>query len=254
MTRSAASLERQPKTKERVPAYGPRLRIIERIGQICLSVWVAVLVALGIVWPYPYANAWQLILKQMVGGRAVSVSAGLSQDFSQVFLLFHCSIQDIIILLLLYPLLVAGYRRAVEIRIVGPAIANVRATAERHKSKIEPYGAIGLMAFVFFPFWTTGALAGGVVGYLIGMRTWVTFVSVIIGNFLAVGSWIWFFDRMNRYSQLLGKTMPWVILVLVLIVAVCTQIWTLNKRWRQPEPVDTEKTQDTQTNEKDSMP
>jgi len=254
MARSGASPEDQPDSTGPIKAYGPRLRLIERIGQLCLSVWVAVLIVLGILWPYPYANAWQLILKQMVGGRAVSVGAGLSEGFSKVFLLFQCAMQDIIILLLLYPLLVAGYRRAVEIRIVGPAIANVRATAERHKSKVEPYGAIGLMAFVFFPFWTTGALAGGVVGYLIGMRTWVVFTSIIVGNFLAVGSWIWFFDRMNRYSQALGKTVPWVLLVTVVVIAVCTQIWTLNKRWRRPELDEEQDDEKTETTEGDPTP
>ena len=222
--------------QKRASAYGPRLRIIERIGQACLTVWVAVLIVLGVLWPDPYANVWQLVLKQIAGGRAFSVGAGLEQGFSKVFLLFQCSLQDIIVLLLLYPLLVAGYRRTVEWRIVGPAIANIRATAERHKSKIEPYGALGLMIFVFFPFWTTGALVGGVIGYLIGMRTRVTFASVIIGNFFAVGAWIWLFDRMRNFSERLGDTMPWVILSIVLIIAVIAQVRALAKRRNRIRP------------------
>ena len=115
--------------EQRASAYGPRLRIIERIGQACLTVWVTVLIVLGVLWPDPYADAWQLVLKQMAGGRAVSVGAGLDGGFSRIFLLFQCSMQDIIVLLLLYPLLVAGYRRIVEWHIVGPAIASIRATA-----------------------------------------------------------------------------------------------------------------------------
>ena len=86
------------------------------------------------------------------------------------------------------------------------------------------------MVFVFFPFWTTGALVGGVIGYLIGMRTRVTFISVIIGNFLAVGAWIWLFDRMRTFSARLGSTMPWVILGVVLTIAVIAQIRALAKR------------------------
>jgi len=133
-------------------------------------------------------------------------------------------------LLLLYPLLVAGYRRAVEMRVVGPAIANIRAAAERSKSKIEPFGAAGLALFVFFPFWTTGPLAGGVVGYLIGLRTWVTFASVILGNFLAVGAWILLFERMRAFSQTVGDRAPWAILAAVLAAAVLLQIRRLRKR------------------------
>ncbi len=219
--------------RERVRAYGPRLRFIERTGQVCLSIWVAVLIAFGVVWPEPYANAWQLVLQQMLGGRALSISAGLKGGFHWAFLLVQCSLQDIIILLLLYPLLVAGYRRVVEMRIVGPAIANIRAAAERNKSKVEPFGAAGLIAFVFFPFWTTGPLAGGLIGYLIGMRTRVTFASVITGNFLAVGAWLFLFDRMRAFSERLGNIAPWIILAAVLGGAVVMHFRRLSLRHGQ---------------------
>ncbi len=217
--------------KERVKAFGPWLVVIERTGQICLSVWVAVLVVLGVVWPEPYAGTWQLVLRQIALGRAGSISIGLEQEFSKVFLLLQCSLQDVIILLLLYPLLVASYRRVVEIRIVGPAIHNIRASAERHKSKIEPYGAIGLAAFVFFPFWSTGVLAGGVLGYLLGMRTWVTFTSLIVGNFLAVACWIFFFEKLSEMSETLGSQMPLIVFLIVLFAAIVQQIRRLRQRY-----------------------
>lgn len=238
------------------PIYGPKLRAIERIGQACLSVWIAVLVCLGVLWPDPYANAWQLVLKQMVGGRAVSVGAGLSQGFPGLFLLLQCSLQDIIILLLLYPLLVAGGRRVARTRLIGPTLVNVRAIAERNRKKIEPYGALGLMLFVFFPFWTTGALAGGVVGYLIGMRMWVTFLAVIGGNFLAVASWIWFFEQMKAYSEPLARSAPWVVLTIVALLAVYGHIWAKRKRKQRSslaaseKPAETEKPEGSAAQEK----
>lgn len=224
------NLQEDPLSETSVRAYGHRLQVIERIGQVCLTVWVTILIVLGVLWPRPYAQVWQLILEQFVGGRALSISAGLAGGFPKLFLLIQCSLQDIVVLLLCYPLLVAGYRRTVEMRIVGPAIANIRATAERHKSRIEPFGAIGLAVFVFFPFWTTGALAGGVLGYLLGIRTRITFASIIIGNFLAVGCWIFLFDRMNQFSETVGHRIPWIILAIVLTTAVVFQIRRLNKR------------------------
>ena len=226
-----------------VKAYGPQLRLIERIGQGLLSVWVAVLIALGVTWPSPYAHAWELILWQIGGGRAASISQGLNLGFPKLFLLVQCSLQDIVILLLLYPLLVAGYRRVVEWRILGPALVSVRASAQRNKSKVEPYGALGLMVFVFFPFWSTGALAGGVIGYLIGMRIRVTFSAIIIGNVLAVASWIWLFDRMMEFNESLGKLTPIVILVAVVALAVVSQVWGLYTRYRKPLKSAAEKTE-----------
>ncbi|HPJ99582.1 MAG TPA: small multi-drug export protein, partial [Candidatus Hydrogenedentes bacterium] len=215
-----------------VQAFGRMIRRIERAGQILLTLWVAVLIALGIASPQPYMRAWELVLLQIVAGRAASVSKGVAMGFPKLFLLAHCTLQDIIVLLLLYPLLVAGYRYAVEWRFIGPAIANVRATAERHKSKIAPFGSIGLVLFVLFPFWSTGALAGGVVGYLLGMRTRWVFTSVIIGDFLAVTLWIWFFDRMARFSEALSSRMWLFILLGVVLTAAVGRIIAIRHKMK----------------------
>jgi len=193
-------------------------------------VWILVLIVLGLVWPTPYAGAWQLVLAQIVGGRALSISLGMSAGFPWYFLLVQCSLQDIIILLLLYPLIVFGYRRVVEMRIVGPAIMNIRATAERNKSRVEPYGAIGLTAFVFFPFWSTGALAGGVIGYLLGMRTWITFTSVIIGNVLSVACWLFLFKHMRAIAEPLGPLFPFLVLVIILAGASVFHVRNLRQK------------------------
>ncbi len=224
-----------------VRAFGRMIHRIERAGQVLLTVWIGTLVALGITWPEPYSRAWELVLLQIVAGRAASVSKGVAMGFPKPFLLVHCTLQDVVILLLLYPLLVAGYRYAVEWRFVGPTIANIRATAERHKSKVAPFGALGLMIFVLFPFWSTGALAGGVVGYLLGLRTRWVFSSVIIGDFLAVALWIWFFDNMMQFSETLGSRM-WVFIVVTVIVAAAVgRVVAIRKRVKKPEPPREEK-------------
>jgi len=110
-----------------VRAFGRMIRRIERTGQVLLTVWIAFLVALGITWPEPYARAWELVLFQIVAGRAASVGIGMDAGFSNLFLLLHCTLQDVIILLLLYPVVVAGDPYAVERRVVGAAIAHILA-------------------------------------------------------------------------------------------------------------------------------
>ena len=207
-----------PKTQLR--AFGPKLRLIERVGQASLTVWIILLVVLGVILRDPYDKVWQLVLGQVIGGRALSISTGLNLEFSRLFLFFQCSLQDIIVLLLLYPFVVAGYRRAVEMSFIGETIINIRATAERHKDKVQPWGALGLVVFVLFPFWSTGALAGGVVGYLIGMRMWVTFTCVIIGNCIAVGLWILLFEQMRAFSETVANYLP--VLILTGVIAVGT--------------------------------
>lgn len=211
----------------KIRAYDRTLFRIERTGQYLLTVTVVAFISLGAVWPEPYANVWQLVLAHIVGGRALNVLRGLDLGFHPLFIFIQCGLEDIIILLLFYPFLVAGYRKAVEWRVLGPTLVSIREAADRHKSKIEPYGAVGLMVFVIFPFWSTGALVAAVVGYLIRMRTWVVFTSVLTGNFVAVALWVWFFDRINEWSGHLTRGLLIAVFTLVVCGAVIAQIRSL---------------------------
>jgi uncharacterized membrane protein len=209
------------------------LRAITRAGQWLLTGTIVAFAILGVLWPQPYSRVWQLVLSHLVFGRAGNVLVGLELQFPAWFIFLQCCVEDIIILLLFYPLLVAGYRRAVEWRILGPTLVNIRSAADRHKSKIEPFGIAGLMIFVIFPFWSTGALVGALVGYLIGMRTWVTFATVLTGNAVAVALWVWFFDQLRNLSTHLTRGLLIAIIVAVVAGAVFAQIRRLarQRRW-----------------------
>jgi len=69
-----------------------------------------------------------------------------------------------------------------------------------------------------------------VVGYLLGIRTRWVFSSVIIGDFLAVALWIWFFDKMTALSETLGSK-TWLIIVLtVIITAAVGRVVAIRRR------------------------
>jgi len=234
-------------------AFPRELRIIERTGQIILTTWFITMVVLGVVLKEPYSGVWQLVLGQVAMGRALSVSTGISMGFSRWFLLVQCSLQDIIILLLVYPFAVAGYRRAVEMSFIGRTIMNIRATAERHRDRLGPWGFVGLVSFVLFPFWGTGALAGGILGYLIGLRTWVTFSSVIIGNFIAVALWIFLFDQMRAFSETMSNHAPLVIMLIMGGIGLIVYLRKRRKRLKAEEEETTE-TAETSATEAASIP
>lgn len=214
-------------------AYDKTLRLIERSGQLVLTGTIVFFVVLGVMFPEPYADVWQLILTHMVAGRAGNVGYGLELGFSPLFLLFQCAVQDFIILLLCYPLIVAGYRKAVEWPYIGSTLEGIRQSADKHKTRIEPFGVVGLMVFVIFPFWSTGPLVGAVVGFLIGMRTWVAFTSVMVGNVIAVALWVFLFKRMRDFNQHLTNGILISILVVVVSSAIVVRIRQLRKARRQ---------------------
>ncbi len=216
-----------------IPAYDRTLRLIEKTGLICLVIYLAVLIGIAVAKPEPYAGAWHLVVGNLFLGRAYNITVGLKEGYHRLYLFFQCGLGDIILLLLVYPLLVAGYRRAIEWRFIGPSIANIRATAEKHKHRVERFGAAGLLLFVFFPAWSTGPLVAGVVGYLVGMRTYVVFTSVIVGNFLSVAAWIWLIEWMHRFSASLGYWLPWIVAGSVVSLAVVYRIRLIRQRMRK---------------------
>lgn len=229
--------------KKNIQAFDPTLRFIERSGQFVLTCTIILFAAIGAIWPEPYADVWKLVLAHLVGGRPGNVIWGIKLGFHPLFIYFQCYLQDIIILLLFYPPLVAGYRRAIEWRVLGPALLTIREQADRHKSKIEPYGVAGLMIFVIFPFWSTGALVGAVVGYLLGMRVGVTFGAVLAGNFIAAGIWVFLFDKMSQISGHLTTGLLIAIFGGVIAGALITQMRRLIKTRRKAsraQPTDEE--------------
>jgi len=60
-----------------------------------------------------------------------------------------------------------------------------------------------------------------VVGYILGMRTWVVFTSVFTGHFLSVVSLVWFFDLTHETFSALEhgwvRFLPWVVLAVLFV-------------------------------------
>ena len=170
---------------------------------------------------------WRLVLELLFVGRAVSIADGIASGFGDLYLLVQNGLEDIILLLVLYPWIVAACEQGLKDNaaslggFIGRRIERLRRSAEGHRRIVEPFGVLGLWVFVFFPFWSTGALVGGVVGYLLGMRTWIVFTTVFLGHVISVISLIWFFDAMagvtDAFSQGSARFLPWILLAVLLV-------------------------------------
>lgn len=196
------------------------LRLIGRTGWIALIAWGMLLIAWGAVDPEPYAMGWRLVLELMFLGHLVSIADGISLGFSNAYLLLQNILQDIIVLLICYPWIVAGYQAGVKRSFFARRLDKLRRHAERNKRIVEPFGAVGLWVFVFFPFWSTGVLVGGIVGYLMGMRTWVVFVTVFLGHCLSVIVCVLFFDAAysmaQKFNEGVARFLPFIVIGLLI--------------------------------------
>ncbi len=216
------------------PDYGPSpgaLRTIEVTGWCLFAVWASVLVTWGIIQPEPYAQGWRLVLELAFLGHVVNAADGISSGFSNGYLLFQCGLQDIILVLCVFPWVVRAYQGIHARGFVGKTIDNFRKSAERHHRVVEPFGALGLWLFVLFPFWGTGALVGSVVGYLLGLRTWVIFLAVFSGHLIGVTASVLLFDSLEGWLRKFDRSyvafLPWI------VVSGLTVIWLGTNAWRQ---------------------
>lgn len=188
-----------PDSEHRQRVFDQELRLIERSGYYLTVIYAAFLFVCGVVWGAPYSRSWSLVLIHLIFGRPGNVAAGVYEGYHWFFVFVQCNLQDIIFLYLVYPLVVAGSRKLVHSEYLTGRVAQLHGVAHRHKKLIEPFGAIGLVAFVYLPVATTGLLVGALIGHLLGMRTRVVFPSVIFGNLLIVGSMLWASDQVRDF-------------------------------------------------------
>jgi uncharacterized membrane protein len=168
--------------------------------------------------PHPYSQTWKLVLANVFGGRAANCAIGLDPalNFNRGFLLFQVVIIDFIVMVIAYGLFIGNFHRLASLPLVGRPLVSAHEMAMRHKDRVAKYGAPGLLIFVVFPLWSTGPLVGAIVGFILGLPTWLTFTVVTIGNTVTTVVWIWFFHFVTSFGQELG----WYMLMAVLVLAV----------------------------------
>jgi uncharacterized membrane protein len=165
----------------------------------------------------------------IIFGRAAGLAFGYSIGMGHATVITVCMIVETIQVLVLYPLFVFSWRQLLVIKRLKNAFERIQKAAERHKDKVQRYGAIGVFAFVWFPFWMTGPVVGSVIGFLLGLRVWVNMTAVLAGTYVAIICWALFLRRLHEqvaaYSSYAG-----VILMALLIAVILVGNFLLRRR------------------------
>ena len=195
---------------------------------VSISVWLGAWFFLGA----PYGKMWQIIFYASFLGRAATVGVGREFGFSPTFLFLLTSVSEFTVVCLVFPVFVKGYKHLTRIPYIGTTLDNLHTVALNYKPVIAPYGFLGLMIFVLFPFWSTGPLVGSILGYIIGMSVGLTLVAVNSGNIIAIAAWVWFYEYVNKWNSDVAT----MILVVVLLVALLGVFWGTKRKQRVSTP------------------
>jgi hypothetical protein len=212
------------------------LRRIRLMGHFSLLTTLVVFVIAVVGWgePYSFTNIGQLIAAHILGGRAGNATLGLDYDIAPAFILFQACMQDFIIMFYAFPLFVTGLSAASNWPIVGTALVGIRNLAERHQERLAPYGLLGLLLFVVFPFWSTGPLVGVLVGYLLRLNVFFAFVAVMIGNVIAMSLWLWALEFVVAELSAVNENLPLLLTIGIVAATVAGGVWHRLKKRDEP--------------------
>jgi len=156
----------------------------------------------------------------IMAGRAAGMSFGYALGFGhKVVVPINLAVEGIMVLLF-YPLFVFSLRKLLVINTLKDFIDSIHSAAGRNYLAIRRYGIPGLFAFVCFPFWLTGPLVGCVIGYLMGLKTWVNMTVVLTGTLLASICWAVFLLEVHERVATYSPYAPFILLVVIIAVAV----------------------------------
>jgi uncharacterized membrane protein len=97
---------------------------------------------------------------------------------------------------------------------------------------VARYGIVGLLLFVWFPFYMTGPLVGAVIGYFLGLRVWVNLTVVTVGTILAVISWVLLFEKLHAAAAGLSSVLPLLIVAVLVALAIAVNLRARLKKRR----------------------
>ena len=113
-------------------------------------------------------------------GKESIIPTGIALCIDPLSMALSIAYVDIVIALFL----VWNYDLAKKIPLVGKFIIKVENIGKTSSNKygwIKPLRFIGIVLFVMVPFQGSGGLVGFIVGRLIGMKPWNTFLAILIG-------------------------------------------------------------------------
>lgn len=122
----------------------------------------------------------------IMGGRSLGIAVCLSANISPAVTMSYNFFLETMTVLITYSIFVLIMRDVIQPKLFKHAVRQAELAAERQKTRIKRYGAIGLFLFVIFPFFMTGPVIGALIGYLLNYRPAVNFLIVLCATLTSI--------------------------------------------------------------------
>lgn len=191
------------------------------IGLCQVGLWVGAYVVTALYAPGIFTGMLKQVGAHALGGRLAGITAGITAGLGDRLVVAIALATDLTLVSTLYPLIIYSYERKARRWFMRGTVQSTIEAAQSGQKRVRRWGIVGIVFFVWFPFYTTGPLVGAVIGYFLRLRAWVTFVAVGAGTLLAVLSWTAvsgpLLKWLAEWAKGLVAYVPWIIVAVVLV-------------------------------------
>lgn len=200
---------------------------------IGLALAGASLAAFGVGWLVRPQLTLQLAAMtglNLLIGRAAGLSYGFAAGLDPLPVLLANMLAETAQVLIVYPLVVIGWRHLPQLPRLRPWLERLRVDAQSRQGWAQRFGIAGLFAFVFVPFWMTGPVVGAVIGFLLGLRSHVIVATVLSATYVAIVVWALAIGGLSTLAATAAQR--WAIFVAIAAVAALALAWRALARRR----------------------
>jgi uncharacterized membrane protein len=169
--------------KERFDLIEVRILFLGLSLALLAGLYLAILLFVN---PGLYRVLSSTAIVHIMGGRALGVATCLSANISPFNTILYNFFLEVVIVLIAYGIVVLIMRNVIQPKLLHSTVRQAELTAQKQKTNIKKYGAIGLFFFVMFPFFMTGPVIGAIIGYLLHYRAINNFLIVFSGTLFSI--------------------------------------------------------------------
>lgn len=203
-------------------------------GCFMFMLWIA---AVALLWHLNTAYWLKLLTMgfyHAIAGRAASIAHGTSAGLIPPLVAGLAVYFDVMLMFIIFSLMTYSYKHLLEDRFFKKHMKPVFDSAQKRITRFRRAKILGVFLFVWFPLWMTGIIIGSILGFLLGLRTWINLTTVILGSASAVICWVYAYDKLFGWLGNIHSAIPATITAAIVVVLATLRILNQRKLNRQP--------------------
>jgi hypothetical protein len=195
------------------------------LGCTMAILWIEVT---AFLWHFGYGRWLDLLLVglgNLLIGKAAGVAQGTQANVPGYLTVVMLAYTDAMFAFIVYPVFVFSYQHYFESRFFQRRMKPMLDSAQKNVGRFAQFKVAGVFLFVWTPFMMTGVGVGSILGYLLGLKTWVTLTTVVLATLTASIAWVYAFDRAYAWLSTVHAMIPALVTAAIIVALVVLRLF-----------------------------